>query len=677
MNRLSDRSAAIVGVVCLVLLAASLFMRIDLNSDTLFLDALMNDLFVSHGAWSAWRFSPAPSYFPDMLVYGIACLVFKAPSLRIWFVTVFQIVAISWLSDRLLLRIRPGVTPFCRALLLAAACGLVAVASHTTTMIGIFFNADNIQVPTLISSLLLAILTCDSLDRRRSTRTSWAMLLVGSLAYASSTLFLLSFVIPCLATLVAIDVLRIDVGTTRSALRRTFGLIVASQMCGWLLARALTRNAPLEGRLTLDPGRAFLALQRFGAATANLVAPGNLWSASLFLVCLAAWVATCRFAIGLFVNRRIVGTSGHARLIALFVASSSITSIGGALASGGFGDLYGYRYFMTFAAVSVVWTIAWIDRRIAASRSVPSWFVVPGVVALATASLGQTFVESHRGFAEVARHGAIARPEESVASCLDTLARQGTHLDGGIADYWYARGVRYQLEIPVRIEPVAADLSPFFWISSLSPVEHPAHYGIERYNFAIVRNRLPDVMAGFDLSLMRAQLPAGFETHRCEAADADILVYRSDALDTKVRMRFDNFLFRKEGTGRLAYAGAELPGQVGHVEAAARVVDGGSPGYLIFGPYLHLDAGHYRLEVRYHATGTVASSAIATVDVGRFDVPPATPFAKTDLRGASAGVARLDFVVPAGGASHVETRVFYAGGGHLDVDEIGIVRRPD
>ncbi len=630
---------------------------------------------MTHGAWSAWRFSPAPSYFPDMLSYAVGYLIFGSAPLRIWFVTAVQVVALAILADRLAVRIRPALTAFGRGLVLGAACLAVAVANHTTTMIGIFFNANNIQVPTLISSLLMLILTIDAVEGRRPKRASAAILMFGALAYASSAVFVLSFTLPCLFALLVTVVSGTAPGANRATLLRAACAVVASQVLGSLLARALTWNAPLEGRLSLDAERALLAWRHFEDATVNIVAPDNPWSVGLFVACTVAWLLACATALRTLVAASPSAVDVSERLIALFILCSSITSVGGAIASGGFSDLYGYRYFMTFAAVSLVWAATRIDRRIAAGPYRDRWTFIGalGVVALTTASIGQTLAASRRDVATIARHGAIARPEEDVARCLAGLIARGMPLDAGIADYWYARGVRYHLDRPLPIEPVAADLSPFFWISSLAPLEHPRTYGISRYNFAIVRRQLPDVMAGYDLARMRIELPVGYETHRCDAADVDVLVYRGDELDRKVRMRIDNFVFRERGRGRLTYVGAELPSQVGTIDGDAMRADGGSPGYLVFGPYIHLDAGRYRLELHYRA-GASATPAIGTVDVGRFDVPPATPFARADLAGDAAGIVRRDFTVPAGGASQVETRVFYAGSGSLSVDAVTIVR---
>ena len=43
-----------------------------LNSDQLYLPSLYEDLFVSHGSLRAWVLPPAPSFFPDLVLYAVA-----------------------------------------------------------------------------------------------------------------------------------------------------------------------------------------------------------------------------------------------------------------------------------------------------------------------------------------------------------------------------------------------------------------------------------------------------------------------------------------------------------------------------------------------------------------------------------------------------------------------------
>ena len=132
---------------------------------------------------------------------------------------------------------------------------------------------------------------------------------------------------------------------------------------------------------------------------------------------------------------------------------------------------------------------------------------------------------------------------------------------------------------------------------------------------------------------------------------------------------FTDFLFG-EG-GEYAMAADQLPGQAGNISGTGRIADEGadSPGFLSFGPYIDLPAGHYRLNVDYASTG-----ATNKWDIGRFNDPnKLIVLASGELSASSRGRLNIKFEVKEP-VQQFEVRTWFNGHGMLRLENIKIIR---
>ena len=101
----NEKVTLAISILILALTTSLLWFKISIHSDSLFLDSLAKDLFEQNGKWSDWRFSPAPAYFPDMLLYFLAYTILPNAYSRIFFVSVAQIIiltfAVTWTSKQI------------------------------------------------------------------------------------------------------------------------------------------------------------------------------------------------------------------------------------------------------------------------------------------------------------------------------------------------------------------------------------------------------------------------------------------------------------------------------------------------------------------------------------------------------------------------------------------------
>lgn len=549
----------------------TLVYKLDIHSDILFMNTLFDDLFKHHGQWNSWRFSPAPSYFPDLLLYALAYGILESVPWQILFVTVSQIllltVAALWVLHELYARASYAsrLTVFC---IVGFA---VIVANHTTTAIGLFFNANNIQVPTLISSLLILGLYLRLINsaatKKPGSKLLWLMwaltVVLGGIAQASSAVFVLNFALPfCMVLALCWYRCRLQKNEPiRQWSHRAAASLLLSQALGMALTYGLTYNAPLNGRIGLRLQAIKDSVHALRKATGYLMSPENVWSFSAFwifggllFIALFHTAKQTRIKIGastveVLAETRVLEASTPAqKLTAHFLWATTIVTVTGAVVSGGFADIYSYRYFMVFIALGAIVSAGVINTWPASTQR--HYSLGCGLLFLSLSFVSVSAILSRpdkRTLHEISMWGAIFHPEQSIASCLKTLENQGVGLHAGVADFWAARGVRYyarqlQNNSSPFILATLHDLSPFYWITTAAPMLNPVAYKAQHYNFVILRIKESPGPFQYDRTSMESILPKGFVAHACPDGQAEILVYPTDALTLALQPKLKLFI---------------------------------------------------------------------------------------------------------------------------------------
>jgi len=517
-----------------LLLAFSVYLlryRIALTSDSLFYDALANDLLVVGGRWRDWKFSAAPGFVPDMLAYFMAFPLLPDAVSRMHAVSALQAGALALLSSFAARAIAPALRPTGHALivLLTAFATLVSAKSG----MWLYFHTTNNHVSALLAGLLLIGLLIRFLEAPSAARAALAIVIAG-LATASSGLFLLTFGVPALLLACAAWL-----KLRRGRIAAVAGIVIAGQLLGLLIGRLLIFHLPLEARGPLSAeaiaNSAAMFLQTLRAA----FAPDNL-STLVFSLTVALCLLFLLFLLYLLLARRPRARPRLRRAKeepdwklnaagALLCLTAPIT-VAGMILSAAFIDAAGLRYLMFPIALTLILAVICLDRILARARAglARLWLLLALVIGL---TAFQHAKKAHMPVDDAA----------VVAQCLAGLESQGVTLRAGVADYWNARAVSHYLP---RHQPILATLQtlrPLFWVSTAGPFLDPQRYP-RHYDFVVLRDDAEPGQFFYTVGKVGALLPPPAGKHTCAGGRTHIWTYGGDELDTRIDAEIARFL---------------------------------------------------------------------------------------------------------------------------------------
>lgn len=532
-----SRLETFIAWILLAVAVSLLHLRLVLQSDALFYDDLLNDLIVHGGAWSHWKFSAAPGFLPDLALYAVGFFIFPDAPSRILFVSAMQAVALAALSVALVRRLtEPGLQRNAAHVVLAVACATLASAQSGMWL---YFHTTNNHFGTVLFGLLGTILVL-RLARQFSWPHGLALLLVVGAASASSRLFVLTFTLPCLMVAgVALVLARRAGRRPRAAtLARLIALLVGGQVLAIVLERLLIHHIPVEARPPLSLASVSNSLTYFTQATVAAFSRDNI--ATLLL---ALALSACLLYLLFQLLRRAPRQRDHAgptprqatpverniRAVGALLCASIPITIAGAVLSGAIVDHAGYRYLAFPLVLAVLLTLVHLDRRLRRPW-VAHWAWAIGAALVAGNALYVAQQAPQR-----------SHPTTAVAQCVAAAGAAGFPLQAGIADYWNARAVSYQLPDRHPIIATLRDLTPLFWVSTLGPLIHPADYPGYYYNFAILRN--PGGRDQFDYTpeTIGRLLPQPSRIRTCPDGITQLWLYDDAGLHTTMQAAITRF----------------------------------------------------------------------------------------------------------------------------------------
>lgn len=678
----------------LIFATGLLYFRVTLHSDSLFLEDLATDLFAYGGAWKDWKFTPAPAYVPDMLLYFLGYAILPSAPLRIFFVTACQALMLTMISLWLARKIRPQLSVNAKALIILMLAFSSLVASRSGMWL--YFNTTNNHVPALLFSLLSLGLILDYLERPKIL-TALSIIAVGAIAKASTAIFLICFALPAFAAcLLAILVTFNQTQTShyRNRLFALMGIVIGSQILATIIDRIVTYHDPLAGRAPASAESAGNSLKLFIQATQGAFSTDNRSTFVFSLVVASAFAFLIYRLIkrvslhadegpekseGLQISFPVISQrEGNWRFSAcafLLIITVPI-NISGAILSGGFADIAGYRYFMFPIALVVLLTIISIDGNSASKSSWRDSFIYLVIIILligciSTLTKLDAFSQLGQGREQI-RTYKYPMGEDKAVACLNELEINGVSLDAGISDYWLARGLAQSMPYKMPIVAVTNDLTPFFWMSTIGPMIRAENYPKRRYNFAILRNPEHGFVFDFTPQTIGKMLPVEYTAYFCKGTDLQVWHYQNDKLDSVVKAAQSQFLYREKLSGKAIFLANKLPSLVGTIQNSDRTALATSDpaGFLIFGPYIDLQGGRYKISINYTAKSN-GDEVVGIFDIGRFDVPEKTSVLyKENLKPSESDVVEAIVKIPAEGLQRAEFRMWFTGHGQLTVKSI-------
>ncbi len=525
--------------------ATLLRFRIDLNSDTLLLDHLFTDLFTQGGRWAEWKFSTAPAFMPDMLLYLLAFPLLPDAASRILAVSVIQVFllagALLWCAHQ----IRPtlSVTGANAILLLLALFTLTSANSR----MWLYFYSTNNHLASVLFGLTGVGLILRYLARPQ--KLSAALLVAGGAFGAVSTgLFMLSFTVPVLLLLgLAWLALGDADGPLREQRRRVLHLaamVAGAQVLGRLLGKLLVANVAREGKVQTSPETAGTALRNFLQAIKTAFAPDNpLTLACAVLVLLALLLLAWRLlrAAKLGHNGLVIAKPDwRFGAAAAVLAAGMLVHLPGVILSGGFADQYAMRYLAFPFALALLLCVVHGDRTLASAASAGSPSAPTRRRPLAVLAPWGLVVLGTMLVADGARLVLRAPPpfidaSAIAANCLTRIEHAGFPLRAGIASFWNGRGLQYAL--PHHNPMLVTDnrLAPFFHMATLGPVQRPQDYPGHVYNFAVLYGAAQPVDPEYTAATMRDVLPPPARIEACGDGRLEIWLYQDASLDRAVK----------------------------------------------------------------------------------------------------------------------------------------------
>ncbi|MFS8115077.1 hypothetical protein QD460_25395 [Rhizobium jaguaris] len=275
----------------------------------------------------------------------------------------------------------------------------------------------------------------------------------------------------------------------------------------------------------------------------------------------------------------------------------------------------------------------------------------------------------------------LDKPFLQRAKTADTLAacRENLHLKSGLAQYWLARKLSSMTNWDIQINQLEPAVPrPFFWGSNLQWYYYDMKSAQPSVTNFVIGN-------GFEQTDIVRYL--GEPTYKANCDEFQILVY-SDP--DELRSKISNYLYlnavaqqamkhfpRSFRPDQVKYELSVVSHQIGSLDGG--ILDAVAPrdraGFLFFGPYIHLDKGHYETSIEYSCAGNTSENIFDVVaNQGK------AQFAREDIR---AGDLRCDgnrrtltltFDLKAS-ADNIEFRGYYGGTGSLKIFEINLPHR--
>lgn len=582
----------------LVFMSFLLLFKTYLHSDLLFLDSLMVDLFQSNGSWHDWKITPAPAYVPDMISYAVGYWLLPSPALRVVFVCTLQVLILGVACISFAKVLQPTLSVNTKSVILASLAVMTFVASHSGMWL--FFNSTNnhfaaLLFPILALSSVVKLLEHDHIFEY-ALLAIW--IFVGTV---STSIFILSFTLPMLIMcLVGLLVRR------RSKVQMITWAKVLTALCvGHVLSigvgRLLISYDALSGRAPMTFEGALTAAKFFYVASLVVFGRDNLYTFLLAIVTTTGMVwllIDCVRRVSLDGNQTLGGSdalvfrfpSEQWKLFFCFAFLCLVIPVlvVGVIASGGFLDFAGYRYFAFPLVLAILLSIMKLGVRDAFDRKVTQWAIQisVGVIAILGGLSFKPLLESsgQPDYASLLMKG-VRGPSDNVASCIDGIARQGYPLGSGIADFWNARSVSYKSSLSPYILPVLQNADPFFHMMTLGPLKNQGRYALKPYNFAILNRS--GTHSQFDLlpETIGRRLPRPEQVFPCVGTDSEVWLYTGYSLNDFMQAKIDAFFSQIGQFRRYDITGDKALGLIGAVEQHSRraVAGNNAEGFLMYG----------------------------------------------------------------------------------------------
>jgi hypothetical protein len=466
------------------------------HSDALYLPVLFDDMFKHGGRFADWFLTPAPYFFPDMALYGVAWLAGSNAFTQTMAFALLQ----TWLTALVLYLLARHALAHGR-LLAAAALSVMFVwlGLHLDDpFVRIFTSAHHYGA--FIVALLLCALWLDQDTGRAREHNSTKLALIAGLVFLttlSDALFLAQTALPLLATAVLLR----HGAPKATAPRRALLLVLAPALAGLLSYRFVVTH-PTRFPTKLSLAQLPPNLTELGNILATLFGGRPVLTAAIALslgVGVACIVASLR-------RRVLPGLPRPLQLLTVFATLSCLATVAALLLTK---DLLPVPRYLIGALSWPLVAGLFVLVDFLGARYRHGGVALCLALCLAFSALLVIEAWRVRDVRDTDRHFY----REQVA-CIDrTLGAAGARY--GMAHYWDAKRLQGLSRLQLTMAQYTSELGRMEWITS-------ERFYRDSYDFAIVAEQDP-----VDSALSRARLVAinGEPAQTVTCVDRTVLLY--------------------------------------------------------------------------------------------------------------------------------------------------------
>ena len=610
------------------------------NDDALYLPALYKNIIVDGGSYSSWSLTPAPYFFPDMLLYFFTNFITQ---------DFYYAIPLFFILESLLLLFtiyKIYTLFFSKSISISMASIIFGLLYLVKTSVSTFqyvsaFHYGEFVIGLLVFYLVLLILSAKAIK----PLYLFFILLLASFTIASDELFVLHFIFPLTAALFIIWSMR-EIDTRKLLIFIvTFGFSVwfGKMIHSLLVIHENAQNIKLQADSfpvnTSSLENIFLSSFQNNTASTVII---------LTILFLAFFTIVMKNRLSFFYNDYTNSTK--ILFISLFLLFMELGSL--AVLSLSSLPLVANRYMIPLFIVPIVMLPIYLDFFKFFKNKKVSNIVINIALPVLLIAL---FVDARKKLMHRTFYSEYYPP---IQQCIDNFIEE-TGAKYGLGEYWRSKSTYVLSKYDVTVAEVYNNLSPRTWITT-------SEWYRDKYDFALILYYSPNKdQYSPDKDWIEAVNGKPDKIYTCD--DTDILYYQN-GLYTKP--------FSHKGSS-MVWKASDLPSVIGEKNGSVITVKQGNRGGVIsFGPYIALPAGNYRFHINYQ------SSEGNSTTVGRWDVAVTLEGnAKQIISGKLIGTNSSDvnlsrnFTISDKFAnSSAEIRTFYNGLGTIIIKSLTIVR---
>ncbi|WP_321311696.1 hypothetical protein [Halarcobacter sp.] len=558
-----------------------------LNSDTLFVTDFISSSLEVKSLFEYWKFTPAPAYFPDVILYFFTEPLFHNAIANLFIVSLVQLLLLVFFTHKIILLLL-GTDKNGNTIKYTLFFYAVLSIIFTNNATWFLHQNNNVHASAYIFSLinLYIIMKFVSLKEINNISYLFVFYLINVLALISTKLFMLVFFLPVLLTLIFFIFKKFN-----KKLFIVLIILILSFITYYLVKDLIILHNPLNERTKLSLDRILITSNYIFKIFVSIYEKFNMYYATLIIGYLISFIY-------LIINRQIlfkylnkkkyIFSVNKISFILIFFIFLICINILGVIISGGLSDLYGFRYFILLPILLYIISITIYLKYTSKNRN--SIFFIFAFLLI--------FVYSIIEWKQFITNGSFnerikSSYEFKAASCINKY-KEKINLRTGLSDYWSSRGVKYFLESDINMIESTSNLDFQFWMNSIEPIIDKKKFNT-LINFIFLNNHL-------DKKNILKLVPKGFKYYQCEnLKDSGILFYDNNIFDDWIYTNIyypyllnNNFINSFELKGKIFFREV---GRNVNDNRVANHLDGS--GYAMFGPYQTLNPGKYLFRLNY------------------------------------------------------------------------------